>query len=770
MSDSTEIPVTPPHAGVFCRAAFRRQQRRTRRYRAAVQPRRPWWARTIRSVIGLVVVVAVAVPALTGTAVLTYLFAPLPAEPVMLDSLASSAPSVVVDASGAVLATFEPEVKRTLLGPGDIPEVAVTALLAAEDRRFFEHSGLDLAGLIRAAKVNWERKAFVQGGSTLTQQLVKNRRGDTDRTVARKVREALVALRVDRSVPKDEILTAYLNTVYFGAGAYGLEAAAQTYFGHGAATLTLSEAALLVGAIPAPARYSARVDPVVAEARRQLVLDSVAAAGFAEPDVVTAARAELPVLVAPTANVVNEPYFVNWVVNWLDSRGISEDVIYGGGLRIETTLDPRLQAAARSAADQVVPAGPEVSVVAVEPGTGQVRAMLGGRDFAASQVNVALGAAGGGSGRQPGSTFKTFVLAQALADGETLESRIDAPAAVQPAGFIEPVRNSDGRGYGKISLADAMRRSSNTAFINLTVAHDPARVADLAVAAGVTDMEAQRTAGPALGIGKVETSPLQLASGYATFAAGGMHHEPVPVSRVVDGAGNAIFDIDDLHANRVVSASVAADVTAALRGVVEAGTGRAAAVEGRPVAGKTGTTDDNVDALFVGYAPQLVTAVWVGFPQGRVPMRNLPGLGTVQGGTAPAQVFSKFMTAALAPLPVVDFGTTIDFSEVTDQFDDAATGTVDVHVRRPMDLQPRPERPVTSRRVGPVRPPTAPTPTTRPQSTTSTTTPPPTSTSTSTSTPTSTTTTSPASTTSSTTMPAPTTTVAPDGSSTTTNP
>lgn len=718
-------PKHRPHLGWRARHAQRRLDALVRRYRPGIRQRRPWPLKVLRAGIGTLLALLVAVPSAAGTGLFVYLFGPLPAAPVEMPALEPTVGSTVVYADGSVLGRFEPRQDRQLLAPAEIPEVAVTALLAAEDRRFYENSGIDPRGMLRAAYANLRAGRVVEGGSTITQQLVKLSSGDQERTLDRKIREALTALRLTRSADKDEILSAYLNSAYFGEGAYGLEAASHEYFGHPAATLTLSEAAQLVAVLPSPPRYSPRNDPDAAERRRLEVLADIEAAGFATLDELTVARAERPVVVPAPPNEAVDPYLFDWVRQLLLDAGFTLEDLHEGGLRVELTVDPRLQDAAFAAAHGRLPTAdlPEVALVSVEPQTGFVRAIVGGRDHQTSQVNLALGTAGGGSGRQPGSSFKPVVLAAALSEGWDLTDRVNAPETVQPPGFLKPVGNASGRGYGRIDLVEATRWSVNTAYVNLTSEVGVDKVVAAADALGMHSVADAAAAGPvseAVSIGLVETSPLQLAATYATFASGGVAFEPTPILKVTDSDGHVLLDHTDRAGTRVLDKHVARDVTTALEAVVTDGTGTAAALGDRPAAGKTGTTNDYVDALFAGYVPQLSTAVWVGFPQGRIPMLNVAGVARVGGGTIPAEIWQHFMAAATGPLPVVSFDETLTAREVAEQLADAAAGP---KPRRSRPLVPAPSWvPQGAPELRPVPPATPPTTTTTVPSTTTSTT------------------------------------------------
>ena len=405
--------------------------------------------RRLLRAIGALIVVAVLLPvASAGVVLAAFLFLPLPAEVPERTPPSPSQVSHIYDAAGTEIGIFKQFETSIPVERDDIPEVLKQAVVAAEDRNFYEHGGVDVRGTLRALWVDLRTGAPAQGGSTITQQLVKNTVTGGERTVARKIREAVLASQLDRQLTKDEILFEYLSVIYFGEGAYGAGAAAETYFRKPVSQLTLSESALLAGLIPAPSRYSPRVDPEAAERKRRFVLDVMLEEDMISPAEHAEASSQTVWLAAfgpppGPATIVqpvlseqsSQPYFRDYVLSWLE-RNLpgGRDQVYAGGLRIETTLDPELQAAAQlevaAFLDGTAP-DLQTSLVAVEPPTGFVRAFVSGRDYHTSQVNYALGTAGGGSGRQPGSAFKPFVLAEALSQGispDTVYSGSPAPS------------------------------------------------------------------------------------------------------------------------------------------------------------------------------------------------------------------------------------------------------------------------------------------------------------------------------------------------------
>ena len=562
---------------------------------------------------------------------------------------------------GSLLARLFKE-NRALASPDEIPDVLRYAVLAAEDSRFFEHNGYDLRSIARAALVNLDEGEVVQGGSTITQQYVKNTFfRHPGRTFRRKARELRLAIEVERRYTKDEILARYLNTVYLGNGAYGVKVAAKNYFRKDLRELTAHEAALLAAVIKAPSYYDPRERPRKARQRRNYVLRRMVDLGWMTPRAARKERrAELGVVETPPRVKTRQPYFVEAVMREIkDDRrfGATEkeraDALYKGGLRVTTTLRPRLQAAAEDAVATVLnqPGDPEAAVVAIKPSTGEVVAMVGGRDWTKSQVNLALGVQGGGSGRQPGSSFKPIVAAAAMEEGISLGAHYSAgPASfLLPDGSTWNVRNSEGTAGGTLPLNEAMVRSVNGVYARLTLDVSAARVAQQARYMGV---RSKLPVYPSIGLGGMEVSALDMASAYATLANNGTAIEPTTIDEIVLANGEVMHPKQRL-VPQAVSPGNAFLLTKVLEQVVIRGTGKAAAI-GRPVAGKTGTTNNYTDAWFVGYTPDLAVAVWVGYPQGLIPMLSVHGI-RVFGGTFPALIFKEFMTAALANKPVSRF-------------------------------------------------------------------------------------------------------------------
>ena len=585
-------------------------------------------------------------------------------EPINLDAKRPLALRTTISASdGSSLARiFKPSANRVLIPYNRVPEHLIDAVLAAEDARFFDHAGYDLRSIARAALVNLREGKVVQGGSTITQQYVKNTYfKDPSRTVERKARELRIAIELERRLTKQRILGLYLNTVYLGEGSYGIRAAAETYFRRAVPRLSLSQAALLAAVIKAPAIYNPREHPQRARARRDYVLRRMAELGMVDRKDALAARSRgLGLSRRPPRLSTRQPYFVEAVKREVladerlgETSARRENELYRGGLQIRTTLRPRLQRAAEDAVASVLdrPGDPEAALVAIEPATGRIVAMVGGRDWDRSQVNLAMGSAGGGSGRQPGSAFKPIVAAAALETGVSIDAPYESSGATfeLPDGTTWTVNNSEGGNAGRLPIYEAIVYSVNGVFARLGLQLGPDRVA---TQAGLMGVEARLPVYPSIALGGSEVSVLDMATAYATLANGGTYLEPTTIEQIRMRNGDRLRP-DQETIPSVVSRGNIYLLTEAMQDVITRGTGTGAAI-GRPAAGKTGTTDDVADAWFVGFTPDLVAAVWVGYPEGRVPMTNVHGI-TVYGGTFPASIWRSFMVRALSNVPPTDF-------------------------------------------------------------------------------------------------------------------
>ncbi len=570
--------------------------------------------------------------------------------------------TTITAADGTLLARLFRE-NRELARLEEMSPRLVDAVLAAEDGRFFDHPGYDLRSIARAALVNLTEGKMLQGGSTITQQYVKNTFfRNPARTLGRKARELRLAIEVERRYSKNEILERYLNTVYLGQGAYGVKAAIETYFGRGrrVSSLRLPEAALLAGLIKAPSYFDPRKHPRRARQRRNWVLGRMAELDMvADRAALRATRKQIDILRAPPQLSTRQPYFVEAVKQEVvRNRRLGrtpeerEKLLYKGGLEIETTLDRRLQSYAVDSVESVLgePGDPEVALVAIKPRSGEIVAMVGGRDWSQSQVNLALGRMGGGSGRQPGSSFKPIAAAAALETGIGLGTRFDASPAIfhLPDGSTWPVGNSEGTSSGSLPLDEALVRSVNGVFARLALELGAGRLATQAELMGI---RSHLPVYPSIVLGSGEVSVLDMAAAYATLANEGTAIEPTTIRKITLATGE-ILRPDQKVVREAVSPGNTYLLTKVLEQVIQRGTGRAAAI-GRPAAGKTGTTNDYTDAWFVGYTPQLVTAVWVGYPLPR-PMTSVHGI-SVFGGTFPALIWKAFMSRALEGKPVQKF-------------------------------------------------------------------------------------------------------------------
>lgn len=551
--------------------------------------------------------------------------------------------SIVYAADGTVLAEWYDTEDRTVVANDVIPEHLKNATVAIEDKRFYEHSGVDFQAIARALSVNTSAGEVRQGGSTITQQTVKLLFTDGERTLTRKIEEALLALQLETRADKDEVLGVYLNTVYFGRGAYGVESAAHRFFGSTTADLTLAQAALLAGCIQSPTRYDPFANPADALDRRNLVLREMRDQGYLTTEEAAAATAEPLGLKEDTAAATASqfaPYFVEYVRRELLEE-LGSERLYQGGLRIYTTLDPVAQRAAESAAASVLPYpdDPEVALAAVRYRDGAVVAIVGGRDFATEQFDLATQGK-----RQTGSAFKPFVLAAALEQGYTLDSTWDASPFETPVKDevwrVENYENSITG--GTYTLETATVWSINTVYARLITAVGADKVVDVAHRMGITS---QIDPDPAIALGGLSrgVSPLEMASAFGTIANGGIAVAPSGVDRVTDAEGTLVY-APNRTGTQAISPDVAKTMSYVLNRVYTSGTGQDANF-GAWGAVKTGTAQSWRDAWIVGYSGDLSTAVWVGYPEAQVAMENVHGI-RVTGGSFPAAVWRAFMQVA----------------------------------------------------------------------------------------------------------------------------
>ena len=553
----------------------------------------------------------------------------------------------IFDSNGELLAVLRGKESRVILNSDQIAPIMKQAIVAIEDKRFYDHRGVDLRAIGRALVADIENKAVVQGGSTITQQFIKNAYVKDQRSVARKLKEAALAWQLEQRKKKDWILTAYLNTIYFGNGAYGIGQAALTYFQKPASALTLPEAALLAGIPRDPARFDPVTNPKASKERRRIVLDQMLQQGIIAPDQHREARsAALPGpddVKLPGTQERQGQYFVNYVKQQLISdEDYGPGAVFGGGLRVYTTLDTKLQKIARKSIAKVLtdPDGPQAALVAIENKTGEVMAMVGGSNYRESQFNLAVQGE-----RQPGSAFKPFVLAAALDEGVSPATQFVSQQTVIPLGDkLWQVNNYEGSYLGSINLETATIHSDNSVYAQLTSIVGPQNVARMARDAGI---RSKLNSYFAIGLGAEAANPLEMARAFSTFANGGQRidgsilgNQPRAVTKIGKRRNEPV-------GHRVLSPEKTAILNSILQKVVTQGTGRRAALGDRPVAGKTGTTENYGDAWFVGYVPQLTVAVWVGYPRELRPMETEYHGDSVAGGTYPAEIWRTFVQEAL---------------------------------------------------------------------------------------------------------------------------
>jgi penicillin-binding protein 1A len=532
---------------------------------------------------------------------------------------------------GTLLVSLGPSFGRWL-SYDEIPPTMRAAMIAVEDKRFRSHIGVDPIGVVRSFKVRAQSGRWLQGGSTITQQLARNIFLTNSRTFGRKIKEAVLALAIERKFSKDQILELYLNRVYFGGGAYGIDAASRTFFGHGAERLSLGEAAIIAGLVKAPSNYSPTADIQAARGRASVVINSMVENGFLLAGEAAAARpAEVKVQPASKQNSVR--YFTDWALPQLDTL-IDET---SDPIDVFTTLDPAMQAAADSAINGNSPPGTQGALVALDR-DGAVRAMVGGRNYVDSIYNRATQAE-----RQPGSAFKLFVYLTALESGmKPGDTVVDKPVTID--GWTP--RNSNRTFAGPVSLREAFARSINTISAQIGDSLGFGTIADMAHRFGISG---RISTFPSMVLGTSDVRLIDMTRAFASVQNRGVSVMPYAIRKVVTADGRLLYQHQTNEQRVLVAPWVAAEMTDLLQSAVLSGTGRAAQI-GRPVAGKTGTTTSNKDGWFVGFSSGLTTGVWMG----RDDAKTVAGL---QGGTAPARAFAAFMKVAVANRPVEQFET-----------------------------------------------------------------------------------------------------------------
>jgi penicillin-binding protein 1A len=584
--------------------------------------------------------------------------------------------SKMLAADGQVIATLHGEENRTIVPLKDIAAQLQAAVVSTEDREFFEHNGMSVKAIVRAARANMEGGEIQQGGSTITQQLVRNTMPaiGKDRTYLRKIKEVFWAMQLERHMDKNEIMERYLNTVYFGRGAYGAEAAARTYFKTSAAELTPGQAAYLAGVIRSPERYQIGSNLEGSVALRNRVLDGMSAGGYVKPEEAEAGKAEdLMAQYKPGMTIeVDSPragYFVEYVRRILKRDfGLNDEEILAGGLQIHTTLDLKAQDAAEKAVRTTLdrPDDPEVALVAMDP-EGRIRAMVGGRDVdnidRSRGFNFAADVNATGGGRQAGSAFKPFALAAFLDEGKSLAStfsgaspiHLTSPQCKNKDGKPWEVSNYGNSSYGGMDITAATLASVNTIYAQMMDdVVTPNKFIEIAGRTGI-DIPAF-DAGCALALGTTDVTPMEMARAYTTFATRGERPDTLVVTKIARPNGEVLVE-EGPRRERALDTNVADSVNYVLERNVQSGTGTGAKI-GRPAAGKTGTTQNFQNAWFAGYTPELTAVVWMGFPpnpDGYIPeMQRVRGK-QVTGGSFPATIWKKFMSEALAGTKGTDF-------------------------------------------------------------------------------------------------------------------
>ncbi|HEY3920611.1 MAG TPA: transglycosylase domain-containing protein [Gaiellaceae bacterium] len=566
--------------------------------------------------------------------------------------------SFVYAADGTLLGSIPADKNRVPVALGHMSPWLPSATVAIEDRRFYQHGGVDWLGIARALWSDVSAGKIVEGGSTIDQQLVRNLYTGRERTLERKLKEACLAIKLSNKWSKQKILAAYLNTVYYGNHAYGVEAAAETYFSRHASQLTLPEAALLAGLPQAPSVYDPFHDPGAAVDRRNEVLRAMLQNGdITRAEAQYARHVKLQLVPGRIYTKIKEPYFFSYVEDEL-ARVYGAGVVREGGLRVYTTIEPRLQKYANEAMRKTLYLhdDPASAIVSIAPGTGAIRAMtavIPGNTH--NQFNLAAQSA-----REAGSTFKAFVLATAIEQGIDPDTTYFTSA---PFTCTIPACLTDGQPWqvstydhtyaGTISVTSATLRSDNTVYAQLTLQVGPQNVWNTATRLGV---HLTQKAVPSIGLGPLSVSPLEMAAAYATFASGGVYARPMAITKVVLPAGkiDRTAGWGKPETRRALPEGVAWKVNQVLAENALYGTGAGSGDGVHPNAGKTGTTEDHADAWFVGYTRELATAVWMGYPNGEIPMLDVHGY-EVAGATFPVPIWHLYMAAAEAHLPVRQF-------------------------------------------------------------------------------------------------------------------
>lgn len=581
-----------------------------------------------------------------------YIFAAYQSLPAVGNNMRPAVSSQVFDSHGRLITTLHSDQNRLPIDINKVPQNLQNAFIAAEDNRFYEHIGIDPIGIFRAIFANLTNRGIAQGGSTITQQLAKNAFLSQEQTLKRKIQEAMLALEIEHKYSKKEILEMYMNQIYFGQGAYGIQTAAKTYFNKDVNELTLTQCAMLAGLPKSPNYYSPFNNLNEAKKRKNVVLDQMVKYGY-----VSAAEAEdaknqdLGLSKSHQSKEADEyASFIDYISQQV-AKKYGDDALYKEGLKIYTTMDVDKQHAAVRAmrnlpnnyTDENGLTQPQAAIVSIDPKTGHILAMVGGRgQDSFNRASMAV--------RQPGSAFKPFVYLTALQHDMTPDTTMDDQPVTY--GNWSP-KNAGGSYSGTMTLSDALAHSVNTIAVQLADQVGTKNIIANAKKMGITTLDAKDdNLAMALGGLTKGVTPLEMASAYGTFANKGVHVKPTAIVKILDRNGNVLEDASTLEKEetktRVMSEREAYEMTTMLEGVIDHGTGTAAAI-GRPAAGKTGTTDDNKDAWFVGYTPDIVTAVWIGDDTGS------HSLGEIYGGTIPAEIWKDYMSSATSDESGGDF-------------------------------------------------------------------------------------------------------------------
>ena len=615
----------------------------TPRHRVRTKKKGPF--RSIRVMAALVLVIIAGL-------MFGYIFAAYQSLPEVGNNMRPAVSSQVFDSQGKLITTLHSDQNRLPIDINKVPKNLQNAFIAAEDNRFYDHIGVDPIGILRDVVTNLTNRGIAQGGSTITQQLAKNAFLSQDQTLKRKIQEAILALELERKYSKKEILEMYMNQIYFGRGAYGIQTAAHTYFGKDVGDLTLAECAMIAGLPKSPNYYSSSVNE--ATARKNVVVGQMEKYGYITPSQAEEAKkSSLDIKQKSTSNTTDETaYFIDYVTQEIAQK-YGDDALYKDGLKIYTTLDTDKQHAAVQAmrhlpethTDDQGLTQPQGAIISIDPKTGHILAMVGGRgQDSFNRASMAV--------RQPGSAFKPFVYMTAMEHDMTPDTIME-DKKVEYGGWSP--HNADNSYQGRMPLWKALALSVNTVAVQLADKVGPSNVIANAKKLGITTLvedgspNDDNLASAALGGLTKGVTPLEMAAAYGAFANKGVYIKPTAIVKILDRNGNVLEDnSSDVQKTQVMSEKTAYEMTSMLEGVIARGTGTAASI-GRPAAGKTGTTDDNHDAWFIGYTPDIVTAVWVGDDTGS------QSLGEIYGGTVPAQIWHDYMASAVSGTSADDF-------------------------------------------------------------------------------------------------------------------